>query len=401
MASDKPPIPKPGEGEPIVFFDVTLGGEPLGRIKLHLFANTVPKTAENFRQFCTGEFRGTNGLPQGYKGSKFHRVIKNFMIQGGDFLNSDGTGSTSIYHGAAFADESFQHKHTTAGLLSMANSGPNSNGCQFFITCAPTPFLDGKHVVFGQVAEGMDVVTKIENVRTAGPGGRGQGERPVQDSRAHPPNSGGPALYFLPGPVALSRPSLPQAILVVDGHHPLLGHILLAIILLAISPSSAHSHCRLRGLCYALDGGLNALVSASRPPGPSLALQSATIRSESLSVTPLKHRTYPVLRHLPSNDTPNVPNNASHAVLVLSSAATCPAAAIRLHLLSGSSTSAPVERQQYVCTCRAAAARLHLSSGSNILLAPSTIEVSSAAHAQSSRFALGSTAISRTSAVSC
>jgi peptidyl-prolyl isomerase H (cyclophilin H) len=109
--------------------------------------------------------------------------IKNFMVQGGDFLNSDGTGSTSIYNNAAFADESFVHKHTAAGLLSMANSGPNTNGCQFFITCAPTPFLDGKHVVFGQVAEGMEIVRMIENVRTGGAGGRGSGERPVQDVR--------------------------------------------------------------------------------------------------------------------------------------------------------------------------------------------------------------------------
>ncbi|EXJ78038.1 peptidyl-prolyl cis-trans isomerase H [Capronia epimyces CBS 606.96] len=151
---------------------------------MHLFVNTVPKTAENFRQFCTGEHK-VNGQPQGYKGSKFHRVIKNFMIQGGDFLHSDGTGSTSIYHNAAFPDESFQHKHTSAGLLSMANSGPNSNGCQFFITCAPTPHLDNKHVVFGQVADqdSLNVVRMIENTRTAGPGGRGQGERPVLDIR--------------------------------------------------------------------------------------------------------------------------------------------------------------------------------------------------------------------------
>ncbi|KAK7890102.1 Peptidyl-prolyl cis-trans isomerase-like 1 [Exophiala xenobiotica] len=184
MAANPIPVPKPGEGEPIVFFDITLGGESLGRIKMHLFANTVPKTAENFRQFCTGE-HNDNGRPQGYKGSKFHRVIKNFMIQGGDFLHSDGTGSTSIYHNSSFPDENFTHKHTRPGLLSMANSGPNTNGCQFFITCAPTPFLDNKHVVFGQVAdeESMNVVRMIENTRTAGQGGRGQGERPVLDVR--------------------------------------------------------------------------------------------------------------------------------------------------------------------------------------------------------------------------
>ncbi len=111
--------------------------------------------------------------------------IKNFMIQGGDFLHSDGTGSTSIYHNSSFPDENFTHKHTRPGLLSMANSGPDTNGCQFFITCAPTPFLDNKHVVFGQVAdeESMNVVRMIENTRTAGPGGRGQGDRPVLDVR--------------------------------------------------------------------------------------------------------------------------------------------------------------------------------------------------------------------------
>ncbi|ETN36829.1 uncharacterized protein HMPREF1541_07816 [Cyphellophora europaea CBS 101466] len=181
-----PPVPKAGEtADPIVFLDLTLGGEPLGRIKIHLFASTLPRTAENFRQFCTGEYRGTTGLPQGYKGSKFHRVIKGFMIQGGDFLNADGTGSTSIYHGASFADEGFTYRHTVPGLLSMANSGKDTNGCQFFITCTKTEHLDGKHVVFGQVAdmESMDVVKKVEHVRTAGAGGRGQGDRPVQDVR--------------------------------------------------------------------------------------------------------------------------------------------------------------------------------------------------------------------------
>ncbi|KAI6817233.1 Peptidyl-prolyl cis-trans isomerase [Hortaea werneckii] len=160
---------------PVVFFDMTLGGESLGRIKMELFANTVPRTAENFRQFCTGETKNHLGRPQGYKGSKFHRVIKEFMIQGGDFLNGDGTGSASIYGTKAFADENFKLVHDQPGLLSMANSGPNTNGCQFFITCVATPFLNGKHVVFGKVVEGMDVVKKIENVRC------GRDDKPNQD----------------------------------------------------------------------------------------------------------------------------------------------------------------------------------------------------------------------------
>ncbi|KAF1353667.1 cyclophilin-like domain-containing protein [Delphinella strobiligena] len=159
---------------PICFFDITLGGEPLGRIKMELFQDVVPKTAENFRQFCTGETKNHLGRPQGYKGTKFHRVIRDFMIQSGDFLNGDGTGSTCIYGTKAFADENFQMRHDTAGLLSMANSGPNTNGSQFFITTAPTPHLNGKHVVFGKVVDGMDVVRKIEHVRTSS-------EKPVQD----------------------------------------------------------------------------------------------------------------------------------------------------------------------------------------------------------------------------
>ncbi|KAI9860695.1 MAG: Peptidyl-prolyl cis-trans isomerase H [Vezdaea acicularis] len=133
---------------------------------MQLFSNTVPRTAENFRQFCTGESKNAQGRPQGYKGSKFHRVIKDFMIQGGDFMNGDGTGSTCIYNSRSFADESFERRHDEPGLLSMANSGPNTNGSQFFITCAATPFLNGKHVVFGRVVDGMDVVRKVENVRT-------------------------------------------------------------------------------------------------------------------------------------------------------------------------------------------------------------------------------------------
>ncbi|MCJ1415508.1 Peptidyl-prolyl cis-trans isomerase H [Xylographa parallela] len=171
MADD---VGAPTTPNPVVFFDITLGGESLGRIKMELFANVTPKTAENFRQFCTGETKNSQGRPQGYKGCRFHRVIPNFMIQGGDFLNGDGSGSTSIYGTKSFADENFILKHDTAGLLSMANSGPNSNGSQFFITTTPTPFLNNKHVVFGKVVDGMDVVRKIENTRT-------RSERPVSD----------------------------------------------------------------------------------------------------------------------------------------------------------------------------------------------------------------------------
>ncbi|PYH46702.1 putative peptidyl-prolyl cis-trans isomerase [Aspergillus saccharolyticus JOP 1030-1] len=151
---------------PVVFFDVALGGEPLGRIKMELFANITPRTAENFRQFCTGENKSPQGRPQGYKNCKFHRVIKDFMIQGGDFINGDGTGSCTIYGTPRFADENFKVKHSDAGMLSMANSGPDTNGCQFFITTTATPFLDGKHVVFGQVVAGLDIVRMIENTRT-------------------------------------------------------------------------------------------------------------------------------------------------------------------------------------------------------------------------------------------
>ncbi|GAM17814.1 hypothetical protein SAMD00019534_009890 [Acytostelium subglobosum LB1] len=148
---------------PIVFFDISIGGQPIGRIKIELYADVVPRTAENFRQFCTGEYR-KSGQPIGYKGCSFHKVSKDFMIQGGDFVKNDGSGRTSIY-GERFPDENFKLKHTGPGTLSMVNSGePNSNGCQFFISCATADWLDGKNVVFGQVIDGMKIVRTIESV---------------------------------------------------------------------------------------------------------------------------------------------------------------------------------------------------------------------------------------------
>lgn len=152
---------------PVVFFDISIGSQPAGRVEMELFQDVVPKTAENFRALCTGEKGiGRSGKPLWFKGSRFHRVIPQFMCQGGDFTAGNGTGGESIY-GHKFPDESFAGragKHFGPGTLSMANAGPNTNGSQFFICTADTEWLDGKHVVFGQVINGYDVIAKVEGL---------------------------------------------------------------------------------------------------------------------------------------------------------------------------------------------------------------------------------------------
>lgn len=159
----------------IVYFDVTANNEPKGRIVFKLYDDIVPKTTENFRALCTGE-KGESSLGHKlhYKGSTFHRVIKNFMCQGGDFTNGDGTGGESIY-GEKFEDENFQLNHDKPFLLSMANAGPGTNGSQFFITTVPTPHLNGKHVVFGEVIQGKSVVRQLERCE------KGANDRPKED----------------------------------------------------------------------------------------------------------------------------------------------------------------------------------------------------------------------------
>lgn len=151
-----------------VFFDIAIDGKNAGRIVFELFNDVTPRTCENFRCLCTGEKNGSKG-PLHYKGSIFHRIIPKFMCQGGDITNRNGSGGESIY-GRSFADENFQMKHDEPGLLSMANAGPNTNSSQFFITLVPCPWLDGKHVVFGKVIEGMKVVKDMETQGTSSGG---------------------------------------------------------------------------------------------------------------------------------------------------------------------------------------------------------------------------------------
>jgi len=155
-------VPEFAHGRPVIFLDIAIGGAPAGRILCELYSDAVPKTVENFRSLCTGiRGMGRRGKPLHYRGCSFHRIVPNFVIQGGDITHDDGTGGESIY-GTTFPDESLTLKHTVAGILSMANSGKDTNNSQFFICTKTCPHLDGKHTVFGRVVDGMDVVHRVE-----------------------------------------------------------------------------------------------------------------------------------------------------------------------------------------------------------------------------------------------
>ncbi|SCU92021.1 LADA_0F13718g1_1 [Lachancea dasiensis] len=176
-----------------VFLDVSIGGEARGRMVFELYNDVVPKTAENFYKLCEGKdgfCKSKADVPLSYKGSLFHRVIKGFMLQFGDFTNFNGTGGESIY-GEKFEDENFALKHDRPFLLSMANAGPNTNGSQAFLTCVPTPHLDGKHVVFGELIQGKRIARSIENLATD------SGDKPEKDVKIE--NCGVlPADYVVP-----------------------------------------------------------------------------------------------------------------------------------------------------------------------------------------------------------